>query len=100
MMGLYAENLVVQEINKWPEAIEVAFYRDKGKEVDFIVTYGGNRYLPIEVKHRRKKEHVTGLQHFMKKYKLSFGVKIARDRSARFEDGLLRFPLRYFLLAN
>jgi uncharacterized protein len=100
MMGLYAENLVVQEIYKWPEAIEVAFYRDKGKEVDFIVTYGGNRYLPIEVKHRRKKEHVTGLQHFMKKYNLSFGVKIARDRSARFEDGLLRFPLRYFLLAN
>lgn len=100
MMGLYAENLVVQEICKWPEAIEVAYYRDKGKEVDFIVTHGGNRYLPIEVKHRRKKERVTGLQHFMKKYKLSFGVKIVRDRSARFEDGLLRFPLRYFLLVN
>jgi hypothetical protein len=100
MMGLYAENLVVQEIYKWPEAIEVAFYRDKGKEVDFIVTYGGNRYLPIEVKHRREKERVTGLQHFMKKYNLSFGVKIVRDRSARFDDGLLRFPLRYFLLAN
>lgn len=100
MMGLYAENLVVQEICKWPEVIEVAFYRDKGKEVDFIVTYGGNRYLPIEVKHRREKERVTGLKHFMKKYHLSFGVKIVRDRSARFEDGHLRFPLRYFLLAN
>jgi len=99
MMGLYAENLVVQDLCKWPEAIEVAFYREKGKEVDFIVTHGGNRYLPIEVKQRRK-ERVTGLQHFMRKYRLALGVKIVRDRSVRFEDGLLRLPLRYFLLAN
>ncbi|UCD71772.1 MAG: ATP-binding protein [Syntrophobacterales bacterium] len=100
MMGLYAENLVVQELCKWPEAIEVSFYREKDKEVDFIVTCGGSQYLPLEVKHRKSRSRVTGLKHFMRKYGLNFGVIIIRGRNIRFEEGILYLPLRYFLLTN
>jgi hypothetical protein len=38
--------------------------------VDFVITYGGNRYLPIEVKHRKSDDKAPALKHFMKKYKL------------------------------
>lgn len=100
MMGLYAENLVAHEVCKWKEAIEVAYYREKNQEVDFVVTYGGNRYLPIEVKFRQSTNKAPGLRHFMKKYRLGFGVVITRERDCRFSDGVLYLPLRYFLLLN
>jgi len=100
IMGLYAENLVAHEVCKWTEAIDVAYYREKKNEVDFVVTYGGNRYLPIEVKHRISTDKAAGLKHFMKKYKLDFGVVITRDRKCRFNEGILYIPLRYFLLIN
>ena len=100
MMGLYAENLVAHEVCKWPEVIEVAYYREKKNEVDFVITYGGNRYLPIEVKHRKSDDKAPGLKHFMKKYKLEFGVVITRSRDCRFDGGILYLPLRYFLLTN
>lgn len=100
MMGMYAENLIAHEICKWPEAIEVAYYREKTNEVDFVLTHGGNRYLPIEVKHRKTDERATGLKHFMRKYSLEFGVMITRGRDCRLTNGILHMPLRYFLLAN
>lgn len=100
MMGLYAENLVAHELRKWPEAIELTYYREKAQEVDFVVTHGGARYLPLEVKHRTAAASVSGLRHFLKKFRLDFGVVITRDRECRFEGGILFLPLRYFLLAN
>ena len=100
MMGLYAENLVAHELCKWPEALEVAYYREKGKEVDFIVTHGGGRYLPIEVKHRNKTGKITGLDHFKKKYGLQLGVVITRDKKVAVEGDTVYLPLRYFLLTN
>jgi len=100
IMGLYAENLVAHEVCKWREAIEVAYYREKNQEVDFVVTYGGNRYLPIEVKYRQSTSRSPGLRHFMKKFRLDFGVVITRERACRFADGILCLPLRYFLLVN
>lgn len=99
-MGIYAENLVAHEVNKWAEAIEVAYYREKQQEVDFVVTHGGNRYLPMEVKYRKSTDKAAGLKHFMKKYKLNFGVVITRERECRFDKGILYLPLRYFLLVN
>lgn len=100
MMGLYAENLIAHELNKWPEAIEITYYREKTKEVDFVVTHGGNRYLPIEVKYRKSVQTVSSLQHFMKKYKLDYGVIITRERECAFKNNILYIPLRYFLLIN
>jgi len=68
--------------------------------VDFIITHGGARYLPLEVKHRTAAASVSGLRHFLKKFKLDFGVVVTRERECRFEGGVLFLPLRYFLLAN
>ncbi|MDI6688692.1 MAG: DUF4143 domain-containing protein [Desulfobacterales bacterium] len=100
VMGLYAENLVAHEVFKWTEAIEVSYYRQKKQEVDFVVTHGGNRYLPIEVKYRKGTEKASGLKHFMKKYSVDFGIVITREHACHFEHGILYMPLRYFLLTN
>lgn len=100
MMGLYAENLLAHEVCRWSEAIEVTYYREREKEVDFVVTHGGNRYLPIEVKYRQSKEQAAGLRHFMARFKVPFGLIVTRERECRFTDGVLYLPLRYFLLAN
>ena len=100
MMGLYAENLVIRQLLTWTEAIDITFYREKNVEVDFIVTHGGNKYLPIEVKHRQGKEMTTALKHFMKKYRLPYGLMVTRERQILLNEGILCIPLRYFLLAT
>lgn len=100
IMGLYAENLVVRQLSTWTEAIDITFYREKNTEVDFIVTHGGNKYLPIEVKHRQGKEMTTALKHYMKKFRLSFGLMVTRERQILLKDNILCIPLRYFLLAT
>jgi predicted AAA+ superfamily ATPase len=97
-MGLYAENLVAINLNKWSEAIEIAYYREKKNEVDFIVTYGGDRYLPIEVKHRKEPGAPIGIEHFIKKYHLKNGVLVTRERDIQVEGNVLCIPLLYFLL--
>jgi len=98
-IGYFAENAVAREIVAWPENIEISYFREKNREVDFIVTHGGNRYLPLEVKHRNRAEQATNLKSFMKKYKIPFGVVITKERSPALED-VLYIPLRYFLLAT
>jgi predicted AAA+ superfamily ATPase len=97
-MGLYAENLVLRELVTWPEKIEVSYFREKNREIDFIVTHGGNRCLPIEVKHRTKVEQLAALARFMAAYSPAFGLVITREQKAAF-DQVLYLPLRYFLLA-
>ena len=96
IMGLFAENLVVRELNTWPEKIEITYYREKDQEVDFVVAYGGNNFLPIEVKpHRREK--FTSLKKFCTQFHAPFGVVITREREV-WQDEFLFIPLRYFLL--
>ncbi len=99
LMGLYAENLVVRELIGWPEKIEISYFREKDREVDFVVTYGGNNYLPIEVKGVKAMHRIAGLERFMNLYKLNFGVVITRDQVPAIEHFLF-LPLRYFLLAS
>jgi len=100
MMGLYAENVVVRELMGWPERIELTYFREKDREVDCVLTHGGNRYLPLEVKHRNSIDQIGGLKLFMNKYGLPFGCVITRDHGAKFENGILFLPLRYFLLGT
>lgn len=99
-MGLLAENMVIRELLTWPERIEVTYFREKNREVDFVLTHGGNRHLPIEVKYRSEADQVGHLKFFMKRYDLKFGVVITREQQVKFEDGILFLPLRYFLLAT
>lgn len=99
-MGLAAENLVVRELVGWPEKIEVSYFREKNREIDFVVTYGGNRYLPIEVKYRQQDEDYGALKLFRNRYDVNLSVVITRQQTARYEDGLLFLPLRFFLLVS
>lgn len=100
MMGLYAENVVARQLMSWPERIELTYYREKNREVDFVFTHGGNRHIPIEVKHRKTVDQVDGLKSYMSKYQLSFGCIVTRDKTPTFENNILSLPLRYFLLAT
>ena len=100
MGGLYAENTVIRELSTWPEKVEISYFRERNREVDFVLTHGGDRHLPIEVKYRKLSDQIDGLKYFMKRYKLPFGVVITRDTEARFEDGIVFMPLSYFLLAS
>ncbi len=100
MMGLYAENVVARQLIGWPEQIELTYYRQKNREVDFVFTYWGAHHLPIEVKHRKTIDQIGGLKSFMGKYNLSFGCIITCDQIPSFQDGILSLPLRYFLLAT
>ncbi|MHC4551407.1 MAG: ATP-binding protein [Planctomycetota bacterium] len=97
MMGYYAENLVLRELISWQERIEVSYYREKNNEVDFIFTYGGNQYLPIEVKYRSQQKQSAMLRHFCKKYEPKLAMIITRDKKCEMND-YLNLPLRYFLL--
>ncbi|MGA2916643.1 MAG: ATP-binding protein [Sedimentisphaerales bacterium] len=98
-MGLYAENLVIRELITWPELIEISYFREKDHEVDFVLTYAGSRYLPIEVKHRKQAEQITGLKRFAKIHKPKLAVVITADKTSKFDD-FLYLPLKYFLLAS
>lgn len=51
MVGLYAENIVANHLRRWPGLVELAYYRDRDKELDFIVDLGAAR-IGIEVKYR------------------------------------------------
>jgi predicted AAA+ superfamily ATPase len=99
-MGLYAENLVVRELIGWPEKIEVSYFREKDREIDFVVTHGGNRYLPVEVKYSERDEDFGALKTFKSRYAVDLGVVITRQQSAKFENGLVFIPLRFFLLVS
>ena len=101
LLGLYAENVVANHLATWPEAIEVAYYREKsGREVDFVVTMGGEVRLPVEVKHRRQAEEPKGLTHFMGRYGARLGVVVTRERRAEFRGKVLYVPLQHFLLVS
>ena len=100
LMGLYAENAVANELRLWPEAIELTYYRQKDREVDFVVTSGGSAHLPIEVKHRRAPRRLEGLRLFMRKYDVPLGVVVTRGRTASLRERVLVIPLRYFLLMS
>ncbi|MBM4035591.1 MAG: ATP-binding protein [Planctomycetes bacterium] len=100
LLSLYAENAVANHLMAWTEAIEVAFYRQKDREVDFVVSCGGNRHLPVEVKHRRVGGATEGMELFMKKYGAPLGVVVTRELAPHLDGRVIHVPLRHFLLAT
>ncbi|MBI4937868.1 MAG: ATP-binding protein [Nitrosomonadales bacterium] len=51
VLGLYAENIVANHLRRWPWLVELAYYRERNNELDFIVDLGAVR-VGIEVKYR------------------------------------------------
>jgi len=98
LLGLYIENIVANHLVSWKEILEVSYYRQRQVEVDFIVTHAASKYLPVEVKYRKKELQKKGLKHFMKKFKTPMGVILTRELDIGFEEGILSIPVRYFLL--
>lgn len=99
MLGLYAENLVYNSLRNFEGAIELSFYKEKNKEIDFIVSLGGKRYLPIEVKYRNAVDDISAIKQFVKKYNQKYGIVVTKNLESNIEDnGLLFIPLSIFLL--
>jgi|ERR1041384_169502 predicted AAA+ superfamily ATPase len=67
--GLYAENLVFLALRKWRGTVQMDYFREKDKEVDFIVHLGPRRHWPVEVKYRNqiKSSDARGIEAFMRK---------------------------------
>jgi predicted AAA+ superfamily ATPase len=97
-LGFYAENLVFNCLQQWPEKIELSYFREKNNEVDFIVSLTSQRYLPVEVKFRKTVRRINGMRYFMKKHKIPLGLRITKETEIKREEGVLTMPLRYFLL--
>ncbi len=96
--GAMAEVAVFDRLCAWGK--EVKFYREGGREVDFI--YEG---VPIEVKFRRyiKDEDFSGLEHYLKARKKEFGIMVTKDVFDVKKIGkmrVLQVPLSVFLSAG
>ena len=99
IMGFYAENLVFNALRQFEGVIELTFYKDARRELDFVVHVGGKRYLPIEVKYRNTVDDLAAIKYFMKEYGQAFGIVVTKDFfKAPEEKNLLFIPLSVFLL--
>ena len=100
MMGFYAENLVFNALRQFAGMIELAYYKDAKRELDFVVHVGGKRYVPIEVKYRETVDDLAAIHHFLKEYGQTFGVVVTKDlvKTPPEEQRLLFVPLAIFLL--
>lgn len=100
LLGTCAENLVANHLASWAESLELAYYRDEQREVDFVVTAAGGVRLPVEVKHRREMEGPRALEWFARKHDAPLGVVVTREQATDLRGNILSIPLRYFLLAT
>ncbi len=99
MLGFYAENLVFNSLRNFKGVIELSFYKEQNREIDFIVTLGGKHYLPIEVKYRENIDEISSIKHFLEKYDQKFGIVVTKKWEYNKEDNMLSFiPLSIFLL--
>lgn len=99
MLGFYAENLVFNALKGFEGAIELSFYKEQNREIDFVVNLGGKRYLPIEVKYRERIDNAAPIKYFIEKYNQKFGIVVTKNFEQNKEDNkLLLIPLSVFLL--
>ena len=99
MLGFYAENLVFNALRQFEGVIELGFYKDARREIDFIVHLGGKRYLPIEVKYRNDLSDLGSIQYFIEKYNQKFGIVVTKNFEKQVvANNLVFIPLSIFLL--
>lgn len=99
-LGFYAENLVFNALNRYEGAIELTYYKDAKREVDFVVHVGGKRYLPVEVKYRDTIDDLASIKYFIEKFGQKFGIVVTKQffKPQPEEKNLLFVPLSVFLL--
>ncbi|OGW85867.1 MAG: hypothetical protein A3C35_00005 [Omnitrophica bacterium RIFCSPHIGHO2_02_FULL_46_11] len=100
IMGFYAENLVFNALRQFEGVIELAFYKDARRELDFVVHVGGKRYLPVEVKYRDTVDDLAAIKYFMKEYGQALGIVVTKNvfKKVPEDKNLLFIPLSIFLL--
>lgn len=54
-LGAYAENMIANHLRLWPGLVELAYFRERNNELDFMVDLGHTR-VGIEVKYRNQPE--------------------------------------------
>lgn len=100
MMGLYAENLVFNALRQFEGQIELTFFKDAKREVDFVVHLGGKRYLPVEVKYRQTPDDLPAMEWFLREYNQPLGIVVTKDfyRPSVPSGKVFFIPLSVFLL--
>jgi len=95
--GIMAETLVFNNLRRWPEIVELSYFRKRDREVDFVVTLTPGKHLPVEVKFRESPQPGKGLRVFMQEYSCPAGILVTKDEAHFGEDGIARLPLAAFL---
>ena len=100
MMGLYAENLAFNALRQFEGQIELTFYKDTKREIDFVVHLGGKRYLPVEIKYSEKPDDLPAMERFLEEYNQSLGIVVTKDfyTPSKPSGKVLFIPLSVFLL--
>ncbi|MGE5692452.1 MAG: ATP-binding protein, partial [Candidatus Zixiibacteriota bacterium] len=97
-LGKMAENVVFRTLFPWRESVELTYYRERQEEIDFIVTLGPNRFLPIEVKFRTKGVGTDYLLRFIEGFRQPLGIQITKQQTIEWRPPILFLPLPAFLL--
>lgn len=100
-MGFYVENLVFNALEKWEGTVNVNYYREKNKEIDFVVHIGARKYIPIESKYKASIDgrELRNIENFCSQFKCPPGIVVTKqwgDFGKR--DNLFYMPIQHFLL--
>jgi predicted AAA+ superfamily ATPase len=98
-LGYYAENLVFGVLSRWPEAVQLSYFREQGVEVDFVVSLAGRTHLPVEVKFRGSRAGSSGLVSFLDRMEQGKGILVTEAQVASTDPRVIAIPLHHFLVA-
>ena len=98
LLGKYAENLVYRTALGWREVIELSYYRQRDKEVDFVATVAPDRFLPMEVKYTSRPRRAGFLRDFTLGLRQRLAVAIQRDVAPTWREPVVELDLLDFLL--
>ncbi len=102
-MGLYAETLVFNALKRWHGVLQIDYFRESQKEVDFIVHTRPSFYLAVEVKYATNTGagQLKGLAAFLNSYDCHLPIVVTREKhdfGREGEGNYFRVPLLLFLL--
>lgn len=81
MLGYYAENIIANHLRRWPGLVEVAYFRERNKELDFVMDLGAER-IAVEVKYRNKlgEDDLLQASELARKLKCSALVVVCKEQ--------------------
>lgn len=98
LLGKYAENLVFRTALAWREQLELSYFRERDKEVDFVATLAADRFLPIEVKYTSQPRSPGYLREFTRALDQELGLSLGRNVRPSWQEPIVDLGLLEFLL--